>query len=81
MTNPQKSSHIGANQTLPLNSVGTFQALVKRAYSEISVRAIPGSCLDDFIALIELKDQLKLKLIPTAIVVVLKNRYDEMDIE
>lgn len=77
MTNPQKSSHIGANQTMPLNSVGTFQALVKSAYSEISVRAIPGSCLDDFIALIELKDQLKLKLIPTAIVVVLKNRYDE----
>jgi hypothetical protein len=77
MTNPQKSSHIGAHQTMPLNSVGTFQALVKSAYSEISVRAIPGSCLDDFIALIELKDQLKLKLIPTAIVVVLKNRYDE----
>lgn len=77
MNNPQKSSHIGTNQSVPVNSVARFQALVKSAYSEISVRAIPGSCLDDFISLIELKDQLKLKLIPTAIVVVLKNRYDE----
>jgi hypothetical protein len=77
MTNPLTTSQIGPDQVMYLNSDCDLQALMKNAYIEISVRAIPGSCHEEFIALYELKEKLKFKLISTAVVVVLKHRYDE----
>jgi hypothetical protein len=77
MTNPLTTSQIGPDQVMYLKSDCDLQALMKNAYIEISVRAIPGSCHEEFIALYELKEKLKFKLISTAVVVVLKHRYDE----